>query len=103
VGPRDGLDTGARGEILSPVLGIEPQLPSCPAHSQTLYVFMVWCLMNKLGMGDADMHLLLSGHRGRGTQMCLSNPSQFMLSLSSVDIRNYLYVWSASIIFHNLR
>jgi hypothetical protein len=37
VGPRSGLDTEARGKILSPVLGIEPWSPSHPTHSQTLY------------------------------------------------------------------
>jgi hypothetical protein len=30
------LDT-ARGKILSPLLGIKPRSPDCPAHSQTLY------------------------------------------------------------------
>jgi hypothetical protein len=39
VGPRVGLDTKARGKILSPLPGIEPQLPGHPAHGQTfLYV-----------------------------------------------------------------
>jgi hypothetical protein len=37
VGPRAGLDTEARGKILSPLLGIEPQLHGRPARSQTLY------------------------------------------------------------------
>jgi hypothetical protein len=30
-------DTDARGEILSPLPGIEPRSPGCPARSQTLY------------------------------------------------------------------
>jgi hypothetical protein len=37
VDPRAGLDTEARGKILSPLLGIEPRSPSRPARSQTLY------------------------------------------------------------------
>jgi hypothetical protein len=37
VGPRAGLDTEARGKILSPLLGIEPLSPGRPAPSQTLY------------------------------------------------------------------
>jgi hypothetical protein len=37
VGLRAGLDTEARGKILSPLAGIEPQSPSCPVRSQTLY------------------------------------------------------------------
>jgi hypothetical protein len=37
VGPRAGLDTGARGKILSPLPGIEPRSPTRPARSQTLY------------------------------------------------------------------
>jgi len=37
VGPRAGLDTEARGEILLPLLGIKPQLPGRPAYSQILY------------------------------------------------------------------
>jgi hypothetical protein len=37
VGPRAGLDTEARGKILSLLPGIEPQSPGRPARSQTLY------------------------------------------------------------------
>jgi hypothetical protein len=37
VGPRAGLDTEARGKILSPLPGIEPRSPGRPACSQTLY------------------------------------------------------------------
>jgi hypothetical protein len=37
VGPRAGLDTEARGKILSPLPGIEPRSPDRPARSQTLY------------------------------------------------------------------
>jgi hypothetical protein len=37
VGNRAGLDTEAKGNILSPVLEIEPRLPGRPARSQTLY------------------------------------------------------------------
>jgi hypothetical protein len=35
--PRTGLDTEARGKILSPLLGIELQSPGRLARSQTLY------------------------------------------------------------------
>jgi hypothetical protein len=35
--PQTGLDTEARGKILSPLLGNKPQSCSHPAHSQTLY------------------------------------------------------------------
>jgi hypothetical protein len=38
VGPRAGLDTEARGKIISPLLGIEPRSPGRPARSQTLRV-----------------------------------------------------------------
>jgi hypothetical protein len=37
VGPRAGLDTEAKGKILSPLPGIEPRSPGRPARSQTLY------------------------------------------------------------------
>jgi hypothetical protein len=37
VGPRAGLDTEARGKILSPLPGIEPRSPGRPARIQTLY------------------------------------------------------------------
>jgi hypothetical protein len=37
VGHRAGLDTEARGKILSPLPGIEPRSPGRPARSQTLY------------------------------------------------------------------
>jgi hypothetical protein len=37
VGPRAGLDTEARGKILSPLPGIEPQSSGHSARSQTLY------------------------------------------------------------------
>jgi hypothetical protein len=37
VGPRAGLDTEARGKILSPLPGNEPRSPGRPARSQTLY------------------------------------------------------------------
>jgi hypothetical protein len=37
VRPRAGLDTEARGKILSPLMGIEPQSPGHPFCSQTLY------------------------------------------------------------------
>jgi hypothetical protein len=37
VGPRSGLYTEVRGEILSPLPGIEPRSPGRPARSQTLY------------------------------------------------------------------
>jgi hypothetical protein len=37
VGPRAGLDTEARGKILSPLPGIEPRSSGGPARSQTLY------------------------------------------------------------------
>jgi hypothetical protein len=37
VGPRDGLDTEATGEILSPLPGIEPRSPGRPDRRQTLY------------------------------------------------------------------
>jgi hypothetical protein len=37
VGPRASLDTEARGNILSPLLGIESRSPGCPVRSQTLY------------------------------------------------------------------
>jgi hypothetical protein len=37
VGTTAGLNTEARGKILSPLPGIEPRLPSRPACSQTLY------------------------------------------------------------------
>jgi hypothetical protein len=36
-GPRAGLDTVARGKILSPLPGIKPRLPGRPARSQTLH------------------------------------------------------------------
>jgi hypothetical protein len=36
VGPRAGLDTEARGKILSPLPGVEPRLLGRPARSQTL-------------------------------------------------------------------
>jgi hypothetical protein len=35
VGPRAGLDTDARGEILLPLPGIEPRSPGRPVRSQT--------------------------------------------------------------------
>jgi hypothetical protein len=35
--PRAGLDRQARGKIISPLSGIEPQSPGDPARSQTLY------------------------------------------------------------------
>jgi hypothetical protein len=38
VGPTAGMDTEARGKILSPLPGTEPRLPCRPARSQTLYV-----------------------------------------------------------------
>jgi hypothetical protein len=37
VGPRAGLDTEARGKILSPLPRSEPRSPGSPARSQTLY------------------------------------------------------------------
>jgi hypothetical protein len=37
VDPRASLDTKARGEILSPLLGIEPRMSVCLVCSQTLY------------------------------------------------------------------
>jgi hypothetical protein len=37
VGSRVGLDTEARGKILSPLPGIEPRSPGRAARSQTLY------------------------------------------------------------------
>jgi hypothetical protein len=37
VGPRAGLDTEARGKILSPLPAIEPRSPGRPARSRTLY------------------------------------------------------------------
>jgi hypothetical protein len=37
VGPSAGLDTEARGKILSPLPGIESRSPGRPARSQTLY------------------------------------------------------------------
>jgi hypothetical protein len=37
VGPRAGLDTKAKGKILLPLPGIEPQSPGSPVRSQTLY------------------------------------------------------------------
>jgi hypothetical protein len=37
VGPTGGLDTEARGKILSPLPGIEPRSPGRPARSQILY------------------------------------------------------------------
>jgi hypothetical protein len=37
VGPRDGLNTEARGKILSPLPGIELRSPVRPVRSQTLY------------------------------------------------------------------
>jgi hypothetical protein len=36
VGPRAGLDTGWRKNSLA-LPGIEPQSPSCPVHSQTIF------------------------------------------------------------------
>jgi hypothetical protein len=37
VGPRAGLGTEARGNILLPLPGIEPRPPNRPVRSQTLY------------------------------------------------------------------
>jgi hypothetical protein len=37
VGPRAGLDTEARGKIVSPLPRIEPESPCRPARSHTLY------------------------------------------------------------------
>jgi hypothetical protein len=37
VGPRAGLDTEAKGKILSPLPGIEPRSPGRPSSNQTLY------------------------------------------------------------------
>jgi hypothetical protein len=37
VDPRAGLDTEARGKILSPLPGIEHRSPGRPARNQTLY------------------------------------------------------------------
>jgi hypothetical protein len=37
VGHRAGLDTEARGKILSTLPGIEPRSPDRPARSRTLY------------------------------------------------------------------
>jgi hypothetical protein len=36
VDPRAGLDTDARGKIISPLPGIEPRSPGRPARSQIL-------------------------------------------------------------------
>jgi hypothetical protein len=38
VDPRTGLDTEARGKILSPLPGIEPRSPGRPARSQTFVI-----------------------------------------------------------------
>jgi hypothetical protein len=37
MGPRDGLDTDARGKILSPLPGIERRSPGRPVRSETLH------------------------------------------------------------------
>jgi hypothetical protein len=37
VDPRAGLDTQARGKILSPLPGIKPRSPGRPVRSQTRY------------------------------------------------------------------
>jgi hypothetical protein len=37
MGLRAGLDPEARGEIVLPLLGVEPRSPGRPARSQTLY------------------------------------------------------------------
>jgi hypothetical protein len=37
VSPKAGLDTEARGKILSPLPGIEPRSPGGPVRCQTLY------------------------------------------------------------------
>jgi hypothetical protein len=37
VGPRAGLDTEARGKVLSPLPEIEPQSPGRPVRSKTLH------------------------------------------------------------------
>jgi hypothetical protein len=43
VGPRAGLDTEARGKILSPLPGIKPQSPGHPVHSQdTILTELPW-------------------------------------------------------------
>jgi hypothetical protein len=54
VGPTAGLDTVARGKILSPLPGIEPRSPGRPTRSQTQYwlsypahlIFFIVCIIN---------------------------------------------------------
>jgi hypothetical protein len=41
VGPRAGLDTKARGKILSPLPGIETRSPWRPPRNQTTYTFTI--------------------------------------------------------------
>jgi hypothetical protein len=52
---------------------------------------------NTLGQKDGDVHLLFTGQRTADADAHLLHKSQFMLSLSSV--KNYLNVWSGSIMF----
>jgi hypothetical protein len=53
VGLRGGLDTDARGKILSPLSGIEPRSAGRPARSQTLY-----CLSYPDGIIQYYLHLV---------------------------------------------
>jgi hypothetical protein len=55
VDPRAGLDTKARGKILSPLPGIEPRSPGRPARSQTLYRLSYpahWMVSTKVKFGS---------------------------------------------------
>jgi hypothetical protein len=72
VGPRAGLDTEARGKILSPLPGIEPRSPGRPARSQTLY----WLSY------PAHTCVLSFSYSHIAIYICLWKPSRF-LSISN--------------------
>jgi hypothetical protein len=86
VGPRTGLDTGARGKILSPLPGIEPRSPGRPARSQTLYwlsypahntaihvMISTWTIFIKLCEADC----LTGNNKWRHKYRCINNQHSF--------------------------
>jgi hypothetical protein len=59
VGPRAGLDTEARGKMLSPLPGIEPRSPSHLARSQTQYWLSCPTHIKEISWAQLKMFILL--------------------------------------------
>jgi hypothetical protein len=88
VGPRSGLNTEARGKILSPLPGIKPRSPGCQARSQTLYWLSYLAHLILVYITN-----LVQGMRNKALTTCCKLLAALKLRVHKASWQAQLHLW----------